>query len=142
MKIFLDANVLIAVLNKEYPVFPYAARILSLSDRKQYQIFTSPLCLAIAYYFCEKKSGKNAKKKIELLSQHLSFTSLDESCVERALENKRINDLEDGMEYFSAIDSKCSCIITEDTKDFYFSETEVMTARTFFEQHFNAARGR
>lgn len=28
MKIFLDANILVSVLNKEYPVFTYAARVL------------------------------------------------------------------------------------------------------------------
>jgi hypothetical protein len=32
MKVFLDANILVTVLNKEYPVFPYAAKLLSLAD--------------------------------------------------------------------------------------------------------------
>jgi hypothetical protein len=29
MNLFLDANVLVSVLNKEYPVFTFSARILS-----------------------------------------------------------------------------------------------------------------
>ena len=39
MKIFLDANVLISVLNNEYPLFTYSARVLSLADNKKYKVF-------------------------------------------------------------------------------------------------------
>ena len=70
MRIFLDANILVSVLNKEYPLFTYAARIISLADNKKFTVFTSPLCLAIAFYFVEKKSGTQlAKQKIKLLSE-------------------------------------------------------------------------
>jgi predicted nucleic acid-binding protein len=62
MKIFLDANILISVLNKEYPLFTYSSRILSLADDKRFQVFTSPVCLAIAFYFAEKKSGSALAK--------------------------------------------------------------------------------
>jgi predicted nucleic acid-binding protein len=64
MKIFIDVNVLVSVLNKEYPLFPYAARALSLIDDPEFEVFTSPVCLAIAFYFSEKKSGRaKAKEK-------------------------------------------------------------------------------
>lgn len=36
MKLFLDADVLISVLNKEYPVFSYSSRIVSLADTPKY----------------------------------------------------------------------------------------------------------
>ena len=55
MKIFLDANILVAVLNKEYPVYTYAARVVSLTNNKKHSVFTTPICLAIAFYFAEKK---------------------------------------------------------------------------------------
>ena len=55
MKIFLDANILVSVLNKEYPLFTYSARVLSLMDHPKFEVYTSPICLAIAFYFAEKK---------------------------------------------------------------------------------------
>ena len=55
MKIFLDANVLVSVLNKEYPLFTYTSRITSLADKTNFTLYTSPVCLAIAFYFAEKK---------------------------------------------------------------------------------------
>ena len=77
MRIFIDANVIISVFNKEYPLFMYSARILSVSNDDRFELFTSPLCLAIAFYFSSKKSGeKIAKKKIQSLLKNFSLTIL------------------------------------------------------------------
>ena len=132
MNIFLDANILVSVLNKEYPLYPHAARILSLSQSRKYTVFTSPLCLGIAFYFAEKKHKRSlAKSKIALLAENISLTTIDEAIVRKALKHKAIEDFEDGMEYYSAIDSGCKCIITEDADDFYFSNIEIISAEKF-----------
>ena len=62
MKVFLDANILISVLNKEYPVFTFSSRVLSLADNSKYKFYTSPLCLAIAYYFAEKSAAEGVRR--------------------------------------------------------------------------------
>jgi len=135
MKIFLDANVLVAVLNKEYPLFTYASRILSLSDSKRFQLFTSPICLAIAFYFAEKKTGTMvAGKKIAVLVSHLKIAPVSRDAVLKTIANKQISDFEDGLEYYSAVDSGCEVIITEDKGDFYFSGIEVVGCREFVER--------
>lgn len=140
MKIFLDANILVAVLNKEYPVFTYAARILSLAGKPSYKVFTSPLCLAIAFYFAEKKSGaKAAKEKIKILSSHIDVTDITADAVEKAVANKKIIDFEDGLEYYSAMAAKCDVIVTEDTRDYFFSEIDIRTADSFFETYLKPA---
>ncbi len=79
MKIFLDANILVSVLNKEYPVFTYSSRVLSLANVSKYKLYTSPLCLAIAYYFAEKKCGNTqARHKIDLLISKLQITTVND----------------------------------------------------------------
>ena len=136
MKVFVDANILVSVLNKEYPLFTHSARILSLSGNKQFEIYTSPICLAIAFYFAEKKhKARLAKEKITLLCKHIFIAAATNHAVQQTLINKKINDFEDGLEYYSAIESKCRFIITEDVSDFYFSEIPVLTARNFFERY-------
>lgn len=136
MKIFLDANVLVAVLNKEYPLFSYATRILSVTDRKNFQLFTSPVCLAIAFYFAEKKSGATlAGEKIALLVSHINIASTNKEAVLKTINNKKIIDFEDGLEYYSALESGCQVIITEDQGDFHFSEIEVLGCREFMEKY-------
>ncbi len=136
MKVFLDANIIIAVLNKEYPVFTSAARILSLADNSRFQLYTSPLCLAIAFYFSGKKSGiEMAKRKISLLASRIAISKTDEITVKQTITNKKINDFEDGLEYYSALDSGCGVIITEDAGDFYFSEIEVINCDNFLNKY-------
>ena len=132
MKIFLDANILVSVLNKEYPVFSFSSRILSLADNKKFEIFTSPLCLAIAFYFAEKKHKTvKAKEKIKLLCDYIQITSNSRQAVSRSLDNPEIHDFEDGLEYYAALEDDCKCIITEDISDFYFSEIEILNSESF-----------
>jgi len=135
MKVFVDANILVATLNKEYPLFTWSSRILSLNQSQNVRLFTSPLCLAIAFYFSGKKCGaKMAKQKIDLLCNYIAITSVNEEITRNALKNQKIHDFEDGLEYYSAIDSKCDFIVTEDRKDFYFSEIEVVGCEEFLQR--------
>lgn len=137
MRIFLDANILIAVLNKEFPLFSYAARVLSLTDNPSFAIYTSPTCLAIAFYFAEKKSGRRlAKRKIKLLADKIHITPTDKNTVTDALKDEAVDDFEDGLQYYAAVRSKCKCIITEDTSDFHFSKLEVLNCTAFLEKYF------
>jgi predicted nucleic acid-binding protein len=138
MRIFLDANILVSVLNKEYPVFTFSSRILSLSTTTSFRLFTSPICLAIAFYFAEKKHrSAAAKQKIKLLSEHIEIAESTRSAVQKTLSNPAIRDFEDGLEYYAAIENKCTCIITEDKDDFYFSQIEVLDCQHFFSKYMN-----
>lgn len=138
MNIFLDANILVSVLNKEYPLFASTSRIVSLGQSwgSRFTVFTSPLCLGIAFYFAEKKHEREmAKAKINLIVEHISISTIDEAIVTKALKNKQVDNFEDGMEYYSAIQSGCKCIVTEDADDFFFSTVEVMNSEEFVEKY-------
>ncbi|MBK6628302.1 MAG: PIN domain-containing protein [Flavobacteriales bacterium] len=135
-RIFLDANVLVTVLCNEYPRFGACARVLSLADDRRFAVYTSPLCLAIGAYFAEKKNGKKlARKKIALLADKLEVTTMGPTSVERALADARITDIEDGFQYFSALDAGCSCIVTNDRRDWAFAGIEVLSPEDFLLKH-------
>lgn len=142
MNIFLDANILVSVVNKEYPLFTHTSRILSLSEPDGFKLFTSPVCLAIAFYFAEKKHKASAKKKIGLLAEHLYIADCSKACIENAIANPAVKDFEDGLEYYAALESKCSCIITEDKKDFYFADIEVLDSIEFYTKYMLGKRRR
>jgi predicted nucleic acid-binding protein len=132
MRIFLDANILVSVLNKEYPLFTHSSRIISLADHREFTVCTSALCLAIAYFFAQKKCGaKLARQKIALLASKLTITTIGEEEVSNSVQNKKILDFEDGLQYYSALGKQCTVIVTEDIDDFYFSEIEVLKAEDF-----------
>ena len=135
MRVFLDANVLVSVLNKEYPLFPHSARILSLADQLRFQLYTTPICLAIAFYFAEKKCGTaQAKQKMKVLSSKLHIAAVDSETITSAVSNPSVMDFEDGLEYYSALQHDCKAIITEDSEGFYFSEIPVYDCRKFLEE--------
>ena len=136
MKIFLDANILVSILNKEYPIFTYTSRILSLADKTNFTLFTSPVCLAIAFYFAEKKyNSVSAKRKIQILCGHIHIAPANKSTALSCIKNPAINDFEDGLEYYSALENRCDCLITEDIHDFYFSKIEVLSSESFIEKY-------
>jgi predicted nucleic acid-binding protein len=136
MKIFLDANVLISVLNREYPLFPISSRVLSLADRDGIALYTSPICLAIAFYFSEKKSGADmAKLKIEMLSKKILMSSVNQEVVNQTFANRQVQDFEDGLEYYSALESSCEVIVTEDVNGFYYSKIPVLGCEDFLKEY-------
>jgi predicted nucleic acid-binding protein len=133
-RLFIDANILVAVLNKEYPLYSFASRVLSLADNKNFELYTTPVCLAISFYFAEKKSGTTAaRQKISLLTEHLNVTNYGSNEVNCALNNKSIHDFEDGLEYYSALNAGCDTIVTENTADFYFSTIKVTDSRNLIQ---------
>ena len=135
MKAFIDANVLVSVLNKEYPLFTHSSRVLSLADHPAFELYTSSLCLAIAFYFSTKKSGEPlAKKKIALLAEKLHLAVINQNAVNQAITNPKVNDLEDGFQYYAAQAHGCTCIVTEDIDDFYFAEMKVLGSEAFLNQ--------
>ena len=132
MKVFIDANILVAVVNKEYPLYTYASRVLSWISTNKHQPFTTSVSLAITFYFAEKKHGStSAKARIALLAEYLSIADCGKTEVLQAATEKKVKDFEDGLQYFAALNTQCTCIITENVKDFYFSKIAVMTAKDF-----------
>ena len=136
MKFFIDANILVAVINKEYPAYTDCAAILSLADNRKFSPFTSALCLGIAFYFAEKKYGTaSARERIGLLTQHLGISPCGAKEVLAAIDDKKVLDFEDGLQHQSALAAGCKAIITYDAADYHFSRIEVMAPRQFLEQY-------
>jgi len=72
VKIFIDVNILVAELNKEYPLFIYASIVLSWIASNKHQMVTAAVSLAITYYFAEKKHGTiSAKERIIILAEKI-----------------------------------------------------------------------
>lgn len=136
MKVFLDADILVSVLNKEYPLFTESARLLSLADKKPFHLYTSPICFTIAFYFASKKSGaKMAKHKIALLADKINIAENRKSDVLLAARHRKIRDFEDGLEYYAAKNAGCQCIVTQDISDFCFSDIEVLNCTGFLNRY-------
>ena len=133
MRIFLDANVLVAIVNREYPAFTPCAKIISLADRSGFNIVSSSLSIAITWYFAAKKHGENlARKKLEILLKHVIIAPCGPEEVELAIKQQNAHDFEDALQYFSALGADCDHIVSSNAPDFYFANIPVSDPETFF----------
>ena len=76
-----------------------------------------------------------AKSKAGVLIDHIGIAECGKYEAALAIANKKVHDLEDGLQYYAALHAKCDCIVTSDVDDFYFSEIEVLTPEEFFRKH-------
>lgn len=133
MRIFLDANILVTVVNREYPRFTTCAKLLSLADEPGFSLFTSSLSLAITWYFAGKKSGEElARKKIKLLLEHIQISPCGPEEVFQGIQRPENLDFENVLQYESARSAQCQVIVSSHTKDFFFSDIPVADPDGFF----------
>jgi predicted nucleic acid-binding protein len=136
MRVFLDANILVSVLNKEYPLFGHTGRLLSLAGVRGFQLYSSPICFAIAFYFASKKSGEAmAKQKIGILAEHIRLAENKQADLKAVVADRKILDLEDGLEYYAAKNAQCRCLVTEDIGDFHFAAMEILNSEAFLKKY-------
>jgi predicted nucleic acid-binding protein len=132
---FVDANVLVSVIMNEYPRASASSKVLSMAQDFRYKVYTSPHALSICHYFGEKAFGrKRAKEIVTILTSKLHITNHLSKHIDAINSNPMIEDFEDGLQYFSAIDEKCKAIITFNAKDFYFSEIPIYNPKEFLLQ--------
>jgi predicted nucleic acid-binding protein len=132
---FVDANVLVSVIMNEYPRASTSSKVLSLAQDFRYKVYTSPHALSICHYFGEKAFGrKRAKEIVTLLTSKLHISNHLSKHIDAINRNPKIEDFEDGLQYFSALDENCKAIITFNAKDFYFSEIPIFNPKEFLIQ--------
>jgi predicted nucleic acid-binding protein len=131
MRLFLDTNVMLDFLGERDPFYVSAAKIATLADKRSLQIIVSALSYATISYFLTKYEGlektKDKLRKFKVISE---ICELDEVIIEKGL-NSDFSDLEDSLQYFSALRSECDIIITRNGKDFKKSEIPVMSPDEF-----------
>ncbi len=132
MRIFLDANVLVSVFNREYPHYDGCARCLSLTGKNGYHVVVSALSLGIAFYFAEKKSGRAAaRKKISALMQRVQVSPCGEAEASSAVKEKSADDFEDALQLYSALSAGSDVIITNNPSDYHFAGIPVRRPEDF-----------
>ena len=63
MRIFIDTNILVATLNKEYPLFTWSSRILSLQGKHNIELSPHLFVWPLLSIFQEKKVVKKWQEK-------------------------------------------------------------------------------
>jgi len=133
-KIFLDANILIDILDGGRPTSQQSAKMYEMLVRgvEDFSLFTSCDLLTTVYYFTKKPLGqKFALEKIKKLNQIIRVIEFGNAEINEAIElmerNEKYTDLEDTIQYVMARKEKCDYIITND-KAFASGDVPVLSA--------------
>ena len=131
VRLFLDTNIMLDFLGERLPFYDSIAKIATLADKRQITIVVSALSYSTVGYFLSKYEKKEvAKEKLRKFKIISEICDLNEQIIEKGL-NSNFSDFEDSLQYFSAISSDCSILITRNGKDFKNSSIPVMTAEEY-----------
>lgn len=104
-----------------------AARIFSLSEKREISICTTGLVFSNAYYILRKLSThKKVVEKLNQLARLIGIIGLPKVAVMQAL-GSEFSDFEDALQYYAALSEDVKIIITRNVKDFKHSQLAVLT---------------
>ena len=112
-KVFLDANVLLDfTLKREH--YPVSKKIIESGIRGDIQLFTTPAIIHILGYWLTKNYGK--AKATELILSLLMNVHIIEASHEVTINAlcSKIDDIEDALQYFTALHYKMDYFLTRD----------------------------
>ena len=126
-KAFIDTDVILDFLIAREPFAMDAARIFSLSEKKQISICTTGLVFSNAYYVLRKLgSHQKVMEKLSQLAKLIDIIALSKTSVLQALDSK-FGDFEDALQHYAALSENVKTIVTRNVKDFRNSELAVLT---------------
>jgi predicted nucleic acid-binding protein len=130
-RIFLDTNVILDLLGERVPFFDSIAKVATLADQKKLTLIVSPLSFTTMDYVLNKyETSKSVLNKLRKFKIICEVCEVNEETIDKAL-NSSFKDFEDAVQYFCALQSNCSIIITRNGKDFKHSTIPIMTAEEY-----------
>lgn len=133
MKLMIDANILLDVLQKREPHFHDSSLIWKLCETGSAEGYVSALTIANLIYVMRKElNPERIEEVIQKLKLIFQLTDLSVSDITKAAEMKW-NDFEDAVQSIIAERSHADCIITRNVRDFReskiiaFTPTEYLT---------------
>ena len=130
-RIFLDTNVILDLLGERVPFFDSIAKVATLADQKKLTLIVSPLSFTTINYVLNKyETSKSVLNKLRKFKIICEVCEVNEETIDKAL-NSSFKDFEDAVQYFCALQSNCSIIITRNGNDFKHSTIPIMTAEEY-----------
>ena len=131
-KVFVDTNVLLDILLERTPWANDAAVLFSMADRKEIELLCCSLSFSTAIYLMQrfKYTRKEIVSKLSIIKSICTVTTVNEAVIDRMLQSD-FNDLEDAIQYYSALAFGAEAIVTRNIKDFAASKIPVVSPHDF-----------
>ena len=129
MKVFIDTNVFLdSYLQRDNGV---ACSVLDFLEEQNFEIYLNDISVINIAYIIKKAFSKDEiKEKIDLITNQYHIVCASEQIISDA-NSSEFKDFEDGVQYFCAKKIEADLIITNNKKDFTFSEIDVLSPLEF-----------
>ncbi len=125
--VFIDTNVLIDVLARREPFYADSVRVWTLAEQGQIKGLISVISFNNIYDVIRRlRTRQTANRMMVLLRDTFTPVSLDKQILDQAIDSG-FDDLEDAIQYFSAVRAEADCIVSRDDHAFPQSELPVLT---------------
>lgn len=129
--LFLDTNVVIDLLGEREEFYDSIAKIVSLADKGKVKLTVSALTYSTVFYVLTRfESNEIVKEKIRKFKTIAKTADLTDKIIDKGLASK-FTDFEDALQYYCALKTGSSIIITRNEKDFKFSEIPVFNPNEY-----------
>ena len=130
-RVFIDSDVILDLLCKREPFYPYAAELFTLGDTKKIELVTTSIVFANVFFILRKILGiEKAKELLRKLRIMVGVIPAGEKIVDLAL-NSQFNDFEDGLQYFSARENGIKVLVTRNIKDYKENDVIIQTPQEY-----------
>ncbi len=124
-------HTILDLLGERIPFFDPIAKVATLADQMKITLIGSPLSFTTVDYVLNKfESSESVLNKLRKFKIICEVCEVNEETIEKGL-NSSFKDFEDAAQYFTALQSNCSIIITRNGKDFKNSSIPFMTAEEY-----------
>lgn len=132
IKLFVDTNIVLDLLAKREPFYIESLQIFSLADMNKVELVISSLSVVNAHYILnDKMKIKKARSIIGKFKVLVTSYELNDKIVELALNDTNFKDFEDGIQYYTALESQCELILSRNLKDFKKAAIPVLNPKEY-----------
>lgn len=134
-KIFVDTNIVLDLLAQREPFYDAAKDLFALAEKQIIELQISSITFVNTQYILRKQVGNLAMRQIlQNLRLLCTISPIGAKELDLALLSD-MKDFEDAVQYYSAINTNASVIITRNIKDFKKSAIPVMNAEEYIKSN-------
>ncbi len=118
MKVLIDTNILLDVIQERQPFEPAATRVWKLVEDGQIEGFVSAISFNNIFYVARKQVGADrAIEAVRRVRRTFQFVATDAYVIDRAIASK-LGDFEDAIQAAAAVAAEADLIVTRNRRDF------------------------
>ena len=136
MKVFLDTNILLDIIEAREPFLMTALNVFDLGMRGHIEMFASSLTFANCLYVARKHLGyEKVLEGLRFIKKYVRIATMDDEQCQRAL-NSDMPDFEDMLQFEAACAAGCYVIITRDAnRHFPLDSIPVLAPEQFLDTY-------